>query len=739
MKNKLQYNSKVSHILFILIIGIMLLNGAYTLHSIISEDQQSHTRTLLVSKSNEILNDINLLNATLGTCSSNNETCSSAAIQLLVEELNLEIARFQSIVSREKSLASLTGTLGFDLLQLHIKEYKQTLDSNKLATSIKEASNTSIAIINSLLANYSDSNTREDTQTIYKVVAINALLLCVFILFYFRNARLIKHIEVERQRAHATFKTISNNLKTIDQEKVKERISNITTTSIEKNIYAKLLTSYEQLEAQKSQTDLYQRLYNLLGYEIRGITNTIQGGVKLLVKDSDENGALLAKEIISATRTLENLADNFNRISNIDSSNTEKTINFYNLVSELIVLGGTKSKQHSKHIECFVENTIPQQMHGNQTGLFWILLLQISNRISASPYSNVLLHVGCSGSQQVDKLTITFTLYFYDEDYETVDHVEGLDWDSASNKDITNTELSNNLLNGIKNYQATLHTIEKAEKVAISFDVHTSHYTPLSNRLAGKTILLCGTANIHLDILQKILISEGAKVVIANTANDIFMMMKDLNANDGIFLTDHIKGITLDSFCKTLKARLSARNIKLMMSMSNSVDIDDIYNHVDYIFYHPFTPTDFIEHIVKTLESVGQEEEKLASSFLIVEDDRVQQIILNKILSGFDFQCQGVDDGEKAVSLIKEQDFDIIFMDCIMPNMGGIDATLLIRQYEKENGLPPTTIIGATALKSNKEHKRCIDAGMDYVISKPYKNEEIYSVIKKYMAIRKVG
>ncbi len=81
MKNKLQYNSKVSHILFILIIGIVL-NGAYTLHSITSEDQQSHTRTLLVSKINEILNDINLLNATLGTCSSNNETCSSAAIQL---------------------------------------------------------------------------------------------------------------------------------------------------------------------------------------------------------------------------------------------------------------------------------------------------------------------------------------------------------------------------------------------------------------------------------------------------------------------------------------------------------------------------------------------------------------------------------------------------------------------------------------------------------------------------------
>ena len=130
---------------------------------------------------------------------------------------------------------------------------------------------------------------------------------------------------------------------------------------------------------------------------------------------------------------------------------------------------------------------------------------------------------------------------------------------------------------------------------------------------------------------------------------------------------------------------------------------------------------------------------KRVNRFLIVEDDKVQQFILNKILTGFEFNCEGVDDGAKAVQLVKENNFDIIFMDCIMPGMGGMEATTLIREYEHQHSLEPATIIGATALTSNKEHKQCIDAGMDYVISKPYKNEEIYAVIKKYMAIRKVG
>ena len=157
------------------------------------------------------------------------------------------------------------------------------------------------------------------------------------------------------------------------------------------------------------------------------------------------------------------------------------------------------------------------------------------------------------------------------------------------------------------------------------------------------------------------------------------------------------------------------------------------------MFYHPFTPVDFIDNILTTLDSDSGKAEEITSRFLIVEDDKVQQFILNKILTGFEFQSEGVDDGEKALALVKENNFDIIFMDCIMPGMGGMEATSLIRQYEKEHHLPPTTIIGATALTSNKEHKQCIDAGMDYVISKPYKNEEIYAVIKKYMAIRKVG
>ena len=64
-----------------------------------------------------------------------------------------------------------------------------------------------------------------------------------------------------------------------------------------------------------------------------------------------------------------------------------------------------------------------------------------------------------------------------------------------------------------------------------------------NNRLADKTILLCGASGIQVDVIANTLSNQGANVIIAHTANDIFKSMKRLSANDGIFLTDRIKAL----------------------------------------------------------------------------------------------------------------------------------------------------------------------------------------------------
>nr|WP_301334059.1 response regulator [Vibrio agarivorans] len=175
------------------------------------------------------------------------------------------------------------------------------------------------------------------------------------------------------------------------------------------------------------------------------------------------------------------------------------------------------------------------------------------------------------------------------------------------------------------------------------------------------------------------------------------------------------------------------------MSVSSAQVAQEAVSYVDKIFYSPFLGFEFIPALQAALETESGEDSAQNSSFLIVEDDRVQQILLKRILTKQEYEPEVVNDGSIAVEHYKNNRSDIIFMDCIMPGMNGMEATKLIRTHEKELNLMPCTIIGATALTSSQEHQACIEAGMDFVISKPYKNDEIVKVINKYVAVQKLN
>ncbi|KZZ62128.1 hypothetical protein A3762_23590 [Oleiphilus sp. HI0125] len=176
---------------------------------------------------------------------------------------------------------------------------------------------------------------------------------------------------------------------------------------------------------------------------------------------------------------------------------------------------------------------------------------------------------------------------------------------------------------------------------------------------------------------------------------------------------------------------------RLLLSVSDPDLVEDTYQHVDHIFYRPSDNKSFI---TKLIQQIDQEESKTAVTderILVVEDDQIQQIILVQLLEEFGISCDTANSGEEALKCLKEAKPAIIFMDCIMPGMGGIEATRKIRANPDQYG--ELTVIGATALTSNKDKKECMDAGMDYIIGKPYKNEEIFKVIKNYMAVQKIS
>ena len=125
--------------------------------------------------------------------------------------------------------------------------------------------------------------------------------------------------------------------------------------------------------------------------------------------------------------------------------------------------------------------------------------------------------------------------------------------------------------------------------------------------------------------------------------------------------------------------------------------------------------------------------EALNLNILIVEDVIPNQIIAKKFVESFNCKVKLASNGQQAVDYWKNERFDFIFMDCRMPVMDGYDATRKIREIEAgQNNIEPVPIIALTANASEEDRQSCQQAGMNDVVTKPFKKEMLYQSLKKW-------
>ncbi len=109
---------------------------------------------------------------------------------------------------------------------------------------------------------------------------------------------------------------------------------------------------------------------------------------------------------------------------------------------------------------------------------------------------------------------------------------------------------------------------------------------------------------------------------------------------------------------------------------------------------------------------------------LIVEDNKINQMITKKILEKNKMKCMVADNGTDAIALVKQHHFDVVLMDIHMPGISGIEATQEIRKFNKQ--LP---IIALTAVTIDENLDDFYRAGFNEIIPKPFKTEEFFEKI----------
>jgi len=117
---------------------------------------------------------------------------------------------------------------------------------------------------------------------------------------------------------------------------------------------------------------------------------------------------------------------------------------------------------------------------------------------------------------------------------------------------------------------------------------------------------------------------------------------------------------------------------------------------------------------------------------LLAEDNIVNQKVALKMLEKLGIHVDIAQNGKEAVQLSEEKVYDLIFMDCQMPEMDGFDATRAIREQEKKLQRSATPIIALTANALEGDKAQCLAAGMSDFLAKPLKQDTLRTLLAKY-------
>ena len=265
----------------------------------------------------------------------------------------------------------------------------------------------------------------------------------------------------------------------------------------------------------------------------------------------------------------------------------------------------------------------------------------------------------------------------------------------------------------------------------------------------GSVAVVCDSAAVA-GIVGKALRSAGVRPTLFPYSDSL---PKQLLLGDGagrpfsliIFNEERDIHIAKDNW-QAIKAKIipSAQSIVL-----GNLETNRNYAAFDDVVVKPFIPSMLIEKAKRllagrtdsefdALDQVVVNPKPVKQLFenrrlLLVDDNHVNLLIAEEYLSQYGFAITTATTGSKAVKMAESGDFDIIFMDCQMPEMDGYEATGIIRNQmaDKKIRRAPIVALTANALKGDRE--RCLEAGMDDFLSKPLQDQALMGVFDRIL------
>ena len=263
-----------------------------------------------------------------------------------------------------------------------------------------------------------------------------------------------------------------------------------------------------------------------------------------------------------------------------------------------------------------------------------------------------------------------------------------------------------------------------------------------SDHFKNKKFLLIDDNEIDVRLIGNILDSWGVETFSCLKAQEALAKLEEDSSFDYILVDWIMPEIDGVDFIK----RLNKENLKKCpkIIMVTAYEEDNLKQKlkkekvlVNNILRKPFTPSSIYDALISFENTNKTNYEKdtktntdyvINANILVVEDNRINQIICEEMLKRVGIKVSLANDGIEGVKMCKENHFDMILMDLHMPKMNGLDATKHIREFNEK--IP---ILALTAAVMSEDKILTKEAGMQGHLSKPIDFDELFKSIHKYI------
>lgn len=441
-------------------------------------------------------------------------------------------------------------------------------------------------------------------------------------------------------------------------------------------------------------------------------------------------------------------------------------------LNDLVIMLGGRAREKGLALELRIDENLPSALRGDPIRLRQILLNLVSNAIKFTDSGHVLISLEVLGRGR-DDIQIRIAV----EDTGVGIHAEDLplvyepyvQLGQRFRRQLPGAGLGLTICRQLINLMGGKLDVQSTPGEGSTFWVEldlalapegSTRVRPDTRMITGKRLLVVDSYALSRKITLEMLSRHEVEIEAVKSAAEAILALRQSSEGgipfDAIILDGFVPDMDSDLFCQQMRENPDWKDTRILVLSSNPQRGDA--EHFRQAGADGFLSKSLRESCLTPMlhqlfadRSSGQrtfltrfslqpaqeqrERTPLPSQrmrILLVEDNPVNRTLTRRLLEKLGCDVTTANDGEAALGLIQWHEFDIIFMDCVMPKVDGFEATRRLRQREQEQNKLPVPVVALTASAMEKDEERCRRAGMDAFVAKPVNMEMLRAVLEQF-------